>query len=257
MSLQQAFDRLIAQHERFRPSVTPTDRTLSAESLAGSETITAAIAECQKIFSLEHSRHAAQLWLYTLLGDVLTPSVMLMVQHDEIPNLDLGAGTLFRREGDFWFGFLPDNCADSYEEAGEALARSLSPVVEGIGTQFGIRPAPLWAVIADGAIQPAIAAGNEDFETARGYRVAEALHAGIARVAGECLPPMRVDVIEDAQLVSGDAERIDVEEPEYLLPHRSSCCMIFHSPAADLCTSCPRRDKQQRIAGQISAICGC
>ncbi|AZA11183.1 (2Fe-2S)-binding protein [Corynebacterium gerontici] len=256
MSLQHAFDRLIAQHERFRPSLTPNTNTLSAAELASRDTIEGAVAECQDIFQLEHQRHAAQLWLYTLLGDVLTPSVMLMVQGEEIPSLNFHNGTLFRREGNFWFGFLPGSGADSHRQAGEELARSLSPVVEGLCEHFAIRPAPLWALIADGVIQPAIAAGNEDFETAKGYRVAEALHEGIAEVAGDCLAPMRVEAIEDSGLVAVDPQHLEAEEPEYLLPHRSSCCMIFHSPAADVCTSCPRQDRQQRIAAQISAIRG-
>ncbi|AZA09528.1 (2Fe-2S)-binding protein [Corynebacterium pseudopelargi] len=286
--LERAIGRLLAQHERFSPSINPDASdpagvvAMDCAQLGQQACVDAAIAQCRSIFSLDKPKHTAQLWLYTLLGDLAAPSVHLMVEEDVVPDLDLRSGELFRRDGDFWFGFRPLRQAGSVEASARGLGLSLAGLVAGLCSHLDLRPAPLWSVIADGLIQPAVGAGNQAFETARAFEVAQQLREGLLQGANEgaavmsngeaasaagagdgdaarqqvTLPPLRVDAVEDGQIIQADLQELlaSGEEPEYLLAHRSSCCMIYHSPNAGVCTSCPHQDREQRIAGQLAAL---
>lgn len=246
----RAYEQLASQHARFAvcfdPSLNPGAEELGVDKLC--ELIPAAVEHGQQAFELENPRHSAQLWLYSFLGDVLSPAMHVMVGEQVYPDLSGGANELFLRQDDFWFGYAPKTTVDTPREAGAALARLLMPVVEKLGTAAGLKPAPAWAVVADGVVQPAVAMGNEEFETQRAMDCARDVLAGIEDVAGVRLPAPRFEQILDQQMLP-----IEDEEPEYLVAHRCSCCMIYHSPKAGLCTSCPHQEKDVRINALIAA----
>lgn len=249
-NLANALERLKSAHARFVPSLTPTDKAITIQELTNSETMATAIVASKDIFALEEERHRAQLWLYTFCGDVLTPSVYLMVTTDLIPSLDFETGTLFARETEgYWFGFTPREETQSYEETGRSIAKSFVPIVEAIGELTGIRPAPLWAVIADGVSQPAMGAGNEDFEQIKAMNLTKEILAGIEEEAGINLPNVKFEQVDFGEIRDVDEN----EEPEYIFTRRVSCCMIYHSPKAGICTSCPHQDKDERAAKIIAA----
>lgn len=273
-SIDHALARLIAQHPRFAPSLTPTSAVLSDVSWA--ELTLKAIAAGKQQFFLDNDKHAAQLWLYTLLGDVVAPSMVLMVQEGIFADLSVagasgfdgaresgGNGHFFQRDdAGFWFGFAPSNQVESAFEVGESLGTFLPDLIEDIAACAKMRSAPLWAVAVDGFIQPLMGAGNEELETAAALAYAQSVWEGLAHSTGVALPRPRFAQVVDEQVADISPEAIaggqvaEDEEPEFIFSHRVSCCMIYHSPKAGLCTSCPHQDKQQRLAGIISAAAG-
>ncbi len=261
--LDAAFDRLMAEHERFRPSLDPSvsqGNVVDVAQLYSDDTVKTAIAASQHIFGVPTDKHAAQLWLFSLLGDALNPSVTAMVSFDVVPLLDIRQSTVFHRDDTgYWFGFHPHVRAHSVRESGRALALSVAPLIATVCRVSAMRPAPLWAVVVDALVQPAMAAGNEDFETLKALGVARELAAGLQ----EGVESLRGDLAgykagiphhHFEQICDGYFAPIDAEiEPDYVVAHRVSCCMIYHSPTAGKCTSCPHQDKDVRKNALIAA----
>lgn len=248
-NLQAALQYLSVHYYRFAPCLECNEQSvISVADLCAA--VDASIRQSKVLFKLDDNRHAAQLWLFSFVNSVSAPAVTAMVLSDVTINLGLSTGTLFNRDdgAGYWFGFRPSETATSYVAAGRELGISITPLIQALCSATGVRPAPLWAVVADGVIQPAMAAGNEEFEQAKAIRLAHGLYDGLKEVAPVKLPPPRIEQITNSQvlpLVAG-------EEPEFLLAHRSSCCMIYHSPDAEFCTSCPHQPKEQRLARLIA-----
>ena len=88
-------------------------------------------------------------------------------------------------------------------------------------------------------------------EQDRAMTVASAIHQGLQQVADVRLPPLRFEQVCDDQVVPvrpGDAE------PDYLVVHRSSCCMIFHGDDAGYCAPLPARAEKEADSWDY---CGC
>lgn len=250
-NLEAALHQLSAQYYHFSPCIDVNgQQPVSVAELSGAVelggAVEQAIKQAKALFRLDDDRHAAQLWFYSLLGSVTAPAVTAMVCSEEIINLGLDSGVLFNRdEGQgYWFGFRPEATVSSYHAAGKNLGLSITPIIAALCAATGMRPAPLWAVAADGVIQPAMAAGNDEYETNKAVQIARELHAGLQQATSVKLPPLRVEQIVDGAVLPIN----DEEEPEFLIAHRSSCCMIYHSPDAGVCTSCPHQPKEQRLA---------
>ncbi|PLW02386.1 (2Fe-2S)-binding protein [Corynebacterium ulcerans] len=251
--VEGAIDRICAEHPRLIPSVTPTEHQITFSELCSPSTVCDALTAAKDIFTLTTPKHCGQLWLYTLMGDIVAPSVMMMVSTGMAVNLEPDSGILFRRDDPefapgYWYGWRPQTCTESYSAAGAALGKAVAPLVDTLCQHAELRPAPLWAVIADGLIQPAMTVGNDELETRRAVTIATELVAGLSEGAGVVVPAVRIEQIVDSQICS-----LGEEEPEYLVAHRSSCCMIFHSPIAGMCTSCPHHNKNEREAALVAA----
>ncbi|QGY55063.1 hypothetical protein CpMB16_04180 [Corynebacterium pseudotuberculosis] len=251
--VERALDRVCAEHPRLLPSVTPAHQRITFSELCSPPAVRDALTAAKDIFKLAAPKHCGQLWLYTLMGDIVSPSVMTMVTEDIAVNLEPDSGVLFRRDdtelaSGYWYGWRPLTVAESYRSASASLGKALGPLVETLCQEAGLRPAPLWAVIADGLVQPAMSAGNDELETHRALNIAIELIAGLNEGADAAVPAVRIE-----QIVNGQFCPLGEEEPDYLVAHRSSCCMIFHSPIADMCTSCPHQRKNEREAALVAA----
>ncbi|WP_146128829.1 (2Fe-2S)-binding protein [Corynebacterium sp. 13CS0277] len=166
-------------------------------------------------------------------------------------------------------------CAQSAQQ----LVRSIRPLLESLCAASGLRPAPLWAVLGDSLIAHAADSGNESFDPQRGYLVAQALYAGMADV----MPRPRFEVVRDGQLLALAAPSADddtaagedagvpaatnaarvmasvsggggIDPDDHLFARRASCCMIYHSPTAEKCTSCPKHTPQERSQRLLSYV---
>ncbi|MDO4631491.1 MAG: (2Fe-2S)-binding protein [Corynebacterium sp.] len=249
--IDHAINRMLATFPRYAPCVDSTlGRHLPATELASEQLISRAIAASRQAFKIPADQFGAQVWLFSLLGSVGSPAMATMVLTDAIIDLDLGSGVVFNRDEDagYWFGFRPGRSSISYEQAGQHLGESLAPVIATICRLTGMRPAPLWAVVADGVVQPAVGAGNADFEQFKAMAVARAVHRGLQAAAAVKIPPPRFE-----QIIDDEFAPVMDEEPEFLVAHRGSCCMIYHGADADYCASCPHVPKKVRLAGIIAA----
>lgn len=217
------WNQLLVQYPRFADTLVRSEdaRLLTVEELCSAEVISTVVAKGREIFGIDQDKHAAQLWFHTLCNGLVGPSVAAMVEFEAIPNLDIAQGELHSVDG-FWFGFRPcdfDVPGSSFEEAGRQFGRSIAPVIDALCEVSGLRPAPLWAVASDSLGLNASGAGVEAFEEEHARVVATELIAGVNQVRE--VPTPRFD--------EGDYFR------------RAGCCMIFHSPCADFCTSCPQK----------------
>ncbi|WP_448851181.1 (2Fe-2S)-binding protein [Corynebacterium sp. 335C] len=211
-------------------------------------------------------RYVAQLWWYSACGAWLRVTAAMILLEDAAPRPSWEGARFFVRDG-FWPGFatgtvgdVPADDADAVRAHGRDVGRWLEPTIAALGEAFGVRPAPLWAILGDELAGAAVAIGNELMEPWRGVAVGTWLAegcAGAAEEAGARMPaPRFADVTEDAVEDCDVAAALAGEEPDWdttCALVRSSCCMIFHSPVADMCTSCPRRPREEREAGWMAA----
>lgn len=265
--LPRAYSRLLAEMPRLRAEVVAPEGAETWVGDAAREVLSDAaflgnrIAAGRSLFPMpeadDDTRFQVQLWWYSLCGSWFGPAVASIVVMGEVPRADWRATRMFARD-DYWLGFAADEfvaCdaddADAVRAYGAALGRMAEPVVEALSDGFGVRPAPLWAIVADGVAGAAVAAGNEVMTPWVGAAVGAWLSEGlgeVARVPG----PRFVDVADGVVKRTDLAEAQDGGEPEDfdVVTHleRSSCCMIYHCPDADLCVSCPRRPAEERRA---------
>lgn len=214
------WNRVVAQYPLFADTLVPGPgaRPITLDELSSTETVTGAVAAGQDLFTIEQPKHAGQLWFYTLCNAMVAPSVYAMVEFETVPSLDLSRGKLHAVD-DYWFGFSTDRFLDpgDYQTAGQEYGESVGRVVDKLCEVADLRPAPLWAVASDCLAIAAVQAGDEAFEEELGREVATALIHGLSRTASVPAPRFTAE---------GKLKR-------------ATCCMIYHSPKADMCTSCP------------------
>lgn len=220
MSESSFWSRVVAQYPLFADTLVPGPdaKPITLEDLSTPEFLLSAIAEGQRIFSIEQPKFAGQLWFYTFCNAMVAPSVYAMVEFGKVPSLDLSKGSLHAVD-DFWFGFSTDEFLDAqdYRLAGEQYGASVAPIIKTLCEVTDLRPAPLWAVAGDCMAIAAMQAGDEAFEPELAQEVAVALAEGLSTAASVPTPRFTAE----GKL------------------RRASCCMIYHSPKADMCTSCP------------------
>lgn len=211
--------RLLVQYPRFADTLT-AGQPITLEELATREVILEAVAKGQEIFGIEQPKHAAQLWFHSLCTAIVGPAVTAMVEFDVIPSLDIRRGQLHNIDG-YWFGFRPEEMLvdASLHLSGTQFGDSIRVVIDALCAATDLRPAPLWAVASDALGIAASGAGVEAFEEEHAREVAEALIEGMNSVNSVPSPRFNDD--------------------DYFI--RAGCCMIFHSPRADFCTSCPQK----------------
>lgn len=215
------WSRVLAQYPLFADTLVPGPgaRVISADDLADPGLVSGAVATGQRIFGIAQPKHAGQLWFYSLCNAMVAPSVYAMVEFDCVPSLDLSQANLHAVD-DYWFGFSTEAFLDpgDYRRAGVEFGRSIAPVIQTLCAVTDLRPAPLWAVAGDCLAIAAMQAGEEAFEEDLGREVATMLIDGLSTSASVPAPRF-------------------TGEGKY---RRASCCMIYHSPRADMCTSCPQ-----------------
>jgi len=215
------------------------------------------------------ARFQTQLWWYSTCNSWLGPAVASIVVQGRAPKADWAATTVFERDA-YWLGFAADSFVDLGAEAGlepgdpdaaddvraygRALGEMAEPIVAAMEAELGVRPAPSWAIVADGLAGAAVAAGNEVMEPWAGALIGSWLVEGLGEVA-RVPAPRFVDVDAGAGpegvaptdlAAAADGEMADFDVATHL--ERASCCMIYHCPDADLCVSCPRRSAEERRA---------
>ena len=272
--MEPVFGQLLAEYPRFLTALEPAEhsRTLSLDELADPALLDRAVVAAGEIFGVTDPRHAGQLWWFSAVNSLVAPAVTMMVEFDRVPGLDLATGRIFLRDpadrcedpgAGYWIGFTPGEFSAGSEKAhraaGEDFARSVRPVLSELSRVAGIRPAPLWAVTADGMAQAAVEAGNGAFDPYLGVRVALRLVSGLASAAPEdvVVPAPRFLDISDGAVIPTDMDAVSAEEdPEdvHTVVRRASCCMIYRSPTSGKCLSCPKQDPAERERKLIAAL---
>ncbi|KAA9270016.1 (2Fe-2S)-binding protein [Corynebacterium amycolatum] len=255
-ALPPEYSQLLADFPRFSADIMPHNG--AAEWHLSTEAVAAGIEAGRRLFPMPEvevdTRFQAQLWWWSMCGALVGPSLACVLVSDRVPVWQWSSWFTFLRD-DYWVGFqaqqfesISAEDADELKDSGEALAHFLEPLAQVVGEVGEIKPAPLWAVAADAVANAAISAGNELMEPWRGALIGKHVVEGIQRVHRVPLPRFvdscggEVRPWDEAAAESGEESDFDV------VTHleRATCCMIYHSPDADLCVSCPKRSREER-----------
>ncbi|MFC4126825.1 (2Fe-2S)-binding protein [Nocardia rhizosphaerae] len=109
--------------------------------------------------------------------------------------------------------------ADSADAVGVALRDTLAAVVPQVAAVSGAGMPALWAVVADAIGNRALDAGATEAATR------------LAAEVGGRLPAPRFVTIGTRTVVQ-----------------RISCCLVYEVPGCQMCTSCPKRPREERAA---------
>lgn len=261
MTPAHEYAALLGEFPRFRADVVAHDGAASWTATA--ESVAACIESAEQIFPMPNvenrQRFQAQLWWWSTANVIIGASVAAVLMQGRGPSWEPENWQGFSRD-DFWVGFFASefidvdcDSAEEVEEYGEHMGRFLQPILELVAGTRHVRPAPLWAVLSDSIANAAIAAGNELMEPYRGCALGYHLVKGLNKVHHAPLP--RFIVVADGEPVEWNPEVEDAAEVDdfdasaNLL--RASCCMIYQSPDIDLCVSCPKRPRDERIESWV------
>jgi ferric iron reductase protein FhuF len=168
-------------------------------------------------------RVRATVWWYSASLVLVTPALAGLV-----------TGTpLSARLADTTMAFLPGGrpvAATSSAPGGDVAAElhaSLAAVVAAVAEAGRMRERPLWGIATDSVANQLLALGRAlgDVERVTG------LAAPLAAAVGAPLPVPRY---------------VDVGGTRFT--RRASCCLVVELPGGSLCTSCPRRPPEERLA---------
>lgn len=254
--LAPEYSHLLAEFPRFSADVIP--RAGAKEWHLTEDAVRAGIDAGRKLFPMpdaaDDTRFQAQLWWWSMCGALVGPSLASILISDSAPVWQWSSWRAFLRD-DYWVGFqalqFEDLDAESPNEVrgcGERLAQFLAPLADAVSSVGGIKSAPLWAVAADAVANAAVAAGNELMEPWRGALVGKHAVEGIGRVH-KVPTPRFVDTTAGEVLPWDESAAESGAEPDLdVVTHleRATCCMILHSPVAELCVSCPKRRREER-----------
>lgn len=277
-----AYSRIVAEFPWLRANVEPSPGSAlyegedAARLLSTADGVGSLVRPGLELFPMPGApspeRHVAQLWWYSACGAWLRVAAAMILLEDQAPRPSWDGASFFVRDG-FWPGFIaqetvevPADDAAAVRDFGRSVGEWLAPTIAALGDALGVRPAPLWAILGDELAGAAVAIGNELMEPWRGVAVGSWSAAGCAEAAaaieeaggaGARMPePRFADVTAESVKPCDVAAAQAGEEPDWDVSCaliRSSCCMIFHSPVADMCTSCPRRDRGAREADWMAA----
>lgn len=254
--LAPEYSHMMSEFPRFSADLIPHDG--AREWKPSTDAVNEGIIAGRKLFPMPEverdTRFQAQLWWWSMCGVLVGPSLACILVTDRGPVWQWDKWNAFSRD-DYWVGFqaqefvdVAADDADHVRDCGEALANFLAPLADAVAEVGDIKPAPLWAVAADAVANAAIAAGNELMEPWRGALLGTWMVEGMQRVHKVPLPRY-VDAC-DGEVRPWDEDAAAAgEEPDFdLVTHleRATCCMILHSPVADLCVSCPKRSREER-----------
>lgn len=250
------YSRLVAEFPRFSADVIPHE---GAEQWhPTTDAVAAGIDAGRSLFPMpdvvKDDRFQAQLWWWSMCGAVVGPSLAAVLAYGRGPVWDWSQWTAFRRDN-YWVGFqshqfrdIDSDDAEALRAFGEELAAFLTPLADAVSTVGSIKVASLWAVASDAVANAAVAAGNELMEPWRGALLGKYVVEGLAKV--HKVPTPRFVDSCNGEVGPWDEEAAEAgEKPDFdVVTHleRATCCMILHSPNADLCVSCPKRSREER-----------
>ncbi|WP_047239963.1 (2Fe-2S)-binding protein [Corynebacterium epidermidicanis] len=245
--MADTFSHVVAAYPRWAAAVGP----------AAGGSIPFSVGSVRSKFALDSRRAEGELWFYSFLGSIFGPFAVAAVEFEQVPSLALSDDNLVLHSDAYWINWQAPGFSDFSQEAVVAAGRDagvfFGGVIAEVAAEFGARPAPLWALVRDGAVQASLDAGNVAWDVERGVQVARWLLTGLdVAVAGEVLPGLRavIDGEFSPVITEGQLEAAAADDAVVFAP-RASCCQIYRQEGSAECTSCPRRDAGSRDAALL------
>lgn len=222
------------------------------------EVIATQVKACQEYFGVIKQKHAGMLWVHICCGNIFAPLVQCAVYSQQYLNADLpGDGCAIFRESaqECFLGIEPQTLVADAQTQMHQLAGSIAALISVVSEVIEMRSAPLWAIAADGVVAPILGAGVQEFECDTAVQLADIFIRELEARAPMRLPQLEVLTYHDGSLQSycqlGTASAVAVDDdPEFVAGLRASCCQIYHSPLAEMCSSCPKHP----LAARLEAI---
>lgn len=216
---------------------------LTPEEFCQPDRLASAVKATGDSLHMENSYDSAQVWFYRFVGALSLPACAAMVEEEMCADLSLDSCTITWMDP-LWYTIEPQNTVETVEDSARTYATTVQRVIDVLTETTGTRPAPLWALAMDSPVFGLIRYGMHDFASGKGYALARGFHSSLVDASGQRLPVPTVEVLRDGAWV--DEQVSEDDDDAFLLYHRCSCCKIFRSPDAEICSDCPRRDEKDR-----------
>lgn len=216
---------------------------LSPSAFCQPDRLSSAVKATGDSLHMNGTRDATQVWFYRFVNALSLPSCAAMVEDEVCADLSLES-CLITWMDPLWYTIEPQDTVATVEESARTYASTVAAVIDVLTDVSEVRPAPLWALAVDSPVDGLIRYGMRDFASGEGYALARAFHSALVDASGRRLPDLTVEVLREGEWTEEDVRSDD--DDVFLLYHRCSCCKIFRSPDADLCSDCPRRDAKTR-----------
>ena len=167
-------------------------------------------------------RVLATVWWYSVSSVLLTPVLAGLVTGVRL-SARLEDTTLYELAGHVPVAATA-RAGSGPDVAGE-LRATLAAVVAAVAEAGGMRERPLWAVATDSLANRLLAVGRAVGDVP----MATALAGPLAAAVGAALPTPRYTDVAGVRFT-----------------RRASCCLLYRVPHEVVCTSCPRREPEQR-----------
>jgi ferric iron reductase protein FhuF len=202
----------------------PGSAPLPVRDLTDPDRLAAVVAAHAALYGDASTGVVTTLWWYlasaVLAGPPAAGALAGVPLSADIDDLDLYLGPAGLPAAAVSRGSGPD-------DPGPALGATLGRLIGTCCVVGGLRPRPLWAIATDSLATRLLALGRARGDRNRATSLARELVAS----SGAPVPAPRF---------------VDVDGARFLV--RGSCCLIYRA-GGELCTSCPRRPADERLAG--------
>lgn len=214
---------------------------ISEEDFLTIKRVTSAIQATGASLHLPELHDAAQVWVYRFANALTLPAAAAMIEEEKYPSLDLSTCRITWMDP-LWYTIEPLEAVESIEDVARTYVRSVGKIIGIVSQIADLKPAPLWALAMDSPVGGLVRYGVQDFAPGEGCEAADEFWRVMCTESGHKLPPPHYEVLTGGTFARHGIDADD--DGSFVEYFRSSCCKIFRSPDADICSDCPRRGKE-------------
>lgn len=171
------------------------------------------------------------LWWYSASSTLSFVAIATAMVTGEAADPALDGARCFLRPNGYLGGVLSERTV-SIEELPDALDTAFSGIIAALSAASGARTRALWAIATDSIANRSLDVGAALGDRSLGSAFAERL---VGRMTSPVPAPRFIDV---------GGRRFT---------RRCSCCLLYKTEGAEMCTSCPRRTPTDRLRGLEAA----
>lgn len=209
-------------------------RPVSLEAITDPDWFEQHMRRQESLWHTQDRRVLATLWWYLVSPWVVGPTLVSLTCGTEVLSADFADLTLHMTTDERVTGatshrvLLGDDPVDSAAASLRDLFEHVIPIVADFGH---MRERPLWAIATDALANRLLWLGRATAHDLDGLRKTTQLLSPLCHAIGYPLPQARY----------ADTERFAT-----MHTHRCSCCLIYQTPGANKCASCPRGGELRR-----------
>ncbi|MGB3372804.1 MAG: hypothetical protein WBA81_19455 [Rhodococcus sp. (in: high G+C Gram-positive bacteria)] len=204
---------------------------LPASSMLDTDWMRARVVETGKRWNCADARVNGTLWWYSASSTLAFVAVATVMVTGEAADPTLEDARCFLRSNGYLGGVVTDRTIAA-ELLPERLTSAFTGIIGALSVASGARSRSLWAIATDSIANRSLDVGAALGDRSLGSAFAQQL---VEQMAAPMPAPRFVDVAGRR------------------FTRRCSCCLLFVTEEADMCTSCPRRTPSDRLRGLEAA----